>query len=319
VQVVVTSDATGTATVPGSPFTIAAGDTSVVIPVTGVAVGTTTLRANLQGETTEVTTQIRVLGDADVPPLLSITPDAARIVVGDTQQFSVTLEHPAPTTGMNLTIAVTGGAGTAPATVAVPANALDVSFTFTAAGTATTGTLTVDSTLTATLDIVDVPPAVDIGGWELNQDVSPQKFVIPSGTLVEPGGYVIIARTATKAEFEAHFQLTLGANVVYLNAGTKLSINGDETYTLSDSAGTVDGPTIAMAATAARNYQRVQPVGPAGMASSWLDQTDAVANATPGGGQTAAGTTGVYISEFSDASGKDNFAYEFVELFNDGG
>src|SRR5690606_8319579 len=100
VQVVVTSDAPGTATVPGSPFTIAAGDNSVIVPVTGVAVGTTTLRANVQGETTEVTTQVRVLNNADVPTLLSITPDTARVVVGEMQQFTVSLEHPAPTTGM---------------------------------------------------------------------------------------------------------------------------------------------------------------------------------------------------------------------------
>jgi len=319
VQVVVTSDATGTATVPGSPFSIAAGDSSVIIPVTGVAAGTTTLRANLQGEATEVTTQIRVLGDADVPPLRSITPDAARIVVGDTQQFSVTLEHPAPTTGMNLAVAVTGGAGTAPATVAVPANALDVSFTFTAAGTATTGTLTVDGTLTATLDIVDVPPPVDIGGWKLNQANSALEYAIPSGTMIEPGGYVIIARTATKAQFEAFFQLTLGANVTYLTAGSKLGINGGETYTLSDASGVVDGPTVAMPASALRNFQRLQPVGAAGDAASWLDQPYALSTSTPGSGHTPAGTNGVYISEFSDVPGTGNYIYEYVELFNDGG
>jgi len=136
--------------------------------------------------------------------------------------------------------------------------------------------------------------------------------------MIEPGGYVIIARTATKAEFEAYFQLTLAANVTYLNAGTKLVINGAETYTLSDTSGVVDGPTVAMPSSALRNFQRVQPVGPAGDAASWLSQPDSVAISTPGSGQTAAGTTGVYISEFSDVSGTGNFKYEYVELFYDG-
>ncbi|MEZ4228458.1 MAG: amidohydrolase family protein [Polyangiaceae bacterium] len=318
----VTSDDTNTATIPGSPFTIAAGESSVTIPVNGVTAGSTTLRAKIQGQTTEVTTTLQVLTDTAVPAVVSIAPSMATVVVNDVQQFTVTLEHPAPVSGMNLTATVTGGIGSVPNPVVVPADATEVSFTFTAAATPGTGQVQIDGTTNADVNVIDQPADLDVGGWELVQTNSDRTYTIPTGTMIPAGGYLIIGRNATKAAFENHFQVTLGANVVYIDSGDKsFSINGDETFSLlNDASSVIDGPSIAMPASASRNYQRVQPVGPANMASSWLDQTDAITNATPGGGQTIPGTlVGVYISEIGDRSGSGNFNYEFVELFFDGG
>lgn len=318
----VTSDDGGVATVPGSPFTVNVGESSVTIPVNGVAAGTSTLRAKIQGQSTEVTTQIQVLTDSAVPTIVSIAPTSATVVVNDTQMFTVTLQHPAPVGGMNLTGSVTGGIGSVPGTIAVAADAMQATFTFTAGGTAGVGQVQVDGTTTADVNVIDQPADLDIGDWELVQTDSNRTWKIPTNTVIPAGGYVIIGRNATKADFEAHFQITLGANVVYINSGDMaMSINGSETFALRDTSMTViDGPSIAMPSSAARNYQRVQPVGPANMASSWLDQSDAITNATPGSGQSIPGTlVGVYISEIADRSGSGNFNYEFIELFFDGG
>ncbi|MEZ4374333.1 MAG: amidohydrolase family protein [Polyangiaceae bacterium] len=318
----VTSDDTGTATIPGSPFTVNAGEDMVTIPVNGVAVGTTTLRAKIQGQTTEVTTQIQVLTDNAVPAIVSIAPTMATVVVSDTQQFTVTLEHPAPVGGMNLAAAVTGGIGNVPNPIAVPANAMQVVFTFTAGSTAGTGQVQINGTTTADVNVIDQPADLDIGGYKLVQTTSAKTYTIPSGTMVPAGGYVIISRTATKAEFETYFGITLGANVTYLNAGDAgITINGDETYSLQNaSSAVVDGPSIAQPAGGGRNFSRIQPVGAANMTSSWTDQADSVAVCSPGSGQTIPGTlVGLYMSEISDVSGTGNFKYEYVELFYDGG
>ena len=57
----------------------------------------------------------------------------------------------------------------------------------------------------------------------------------------------------------------------------------------------------------------------AGVAASWMSASaTTVSNATPGAGQpAAAGPVGAYVSEFSDALGTGNYAYEFVEVHFD--
>ena len=77
----------------------------------------------------------------------------------------------------------------------------------------------------------------------------------PAGRDTVPAnGYLVIARSADKAAFETYWGVTLGSQVTCLNsAGAMPVINGSETYTLANASGTViDGPTIAMAAGAAR-------------------------------------------------------------------
>jgi hypothetical protein len=104
--------------------------------------------------------------------------------------------------------------------------------------------------------------------------------------------------------------------VVYLNsAGILPVINGSETYTLNNAGGTnVEGPTIAMAAAGGQSIRRVDPCLAPGTASSW---TVATTGANPGSGAGAGCAKGLVINEFSDATGTNNFVYEFVELHND--
>ena len=129
----------------------------------------------------------------------------------------------------------------------------------------------------------------------------------------------IMARNVTKAAFETFWKVTLSDKVIFINsANTGMAINGDETYKLTKADNTtVDGPTVAMGASAGSTIQRTKPAGAAGSAASWTTKASStVGNATPGSGHVTGVVSGVYISEFSDAS---TFDYEFVELFYDPG
>ncbi|MEO8034378.1 MAG: hypothetical protein ABI837_08080, partial [Acidobacteriota bacterium] len=142
-------------------------------------------------------------------------------------------------------------------------------------------------------------------------------YTIPAGTTVPANGYVVIGRQATLAQFQTFWGVTLGSNVVYINTGGAFpQINGSETYTLKNAAGTViDGPTIATASGANQDLQRKDPCLAAGTASSW--NILATTSANPGSGAAAGCAKGMVINEFSDAAGSGNFIYEFVELHND--
>ena len=158
---------------------------------------------------------------------------------------------------------------------------------------------------------------IAIGSWTLTQANSSVTYTIPAGTTVPSKGYVIIARNATKTQFQTFWGVTLAANVVYINtAGAMPLINGSETYALRNSGGTmIDGTTIAMASGAGESIRRINGCGAAGTASSWTRAASSTGN--PGSGAPADCNKGVYISEFSDALGTGNFVYEFVELHND--
>lgn len=169
-----------------------------------------------------------------------------------------------------------------------------------------------------TVSNVAPPAGIDIGGYRLNQSSATLNYTFAAGTTIPSKGYVIVARNATKAQFEAFWARTLGSNVVYINSGdTMPQINGSEKYTLYNAGGTkIDGATIAMASAAGRSYQRLTSgCTAAGKTGSWNNVVST--SGTPGTGGPGACDKGVFISEFSDATGTGNFVYEFVELYND--
>jgi len=175
------------------------------------------------------------------------------------------------------------------------------------AGTSSAVSVTVSNTATGT----------DISGWTLTQANATITYTIPAGTTIPANGYVVIGRQATQAAFQTFWGVTLGSNVVYINAnGVFPQINGSENYTLKNTAGTViDGPTISMASGANQDLQRKDPCLAAGTASNW--NVLATTSANPGSGAGAGCAKGVVINEFSDAAGSGNFIYEFLELHND--
>lgn len=164
--------------------------------------------------------------------------------------------------------------------------------------------------------VSNVATGRDLSGWKVTQANATLNYVIPAGTAIPSKGYVIIARNATKTAFQTFWGRTLASNVVYINsADTMPQINGSETYTFFNAAGTaVEGATVAMDTSGGSSFQRAT-CGAAGALSSWSKV--ASASGTPGTGGLATCGKGVFINEFSDALGTGNFVYEFIELFND--
>lgn len=166
------------------------------------------------------------------------------------------------------------------------------------------------------------PPSLDVSGFVLRQYSSAQTFTIPFGTTIPSGGYLVIARDATREAFLATFP-GMPADTVFLNSDPNDScgatgcfplVNGDETFELYDaSSALLDGPTVALSPTH-RAFQRVGPGAPAGLAASWNVVDEALA--TPGGGAGAPVAAGLRINEFADAA---DFTREFIELYNDAG
>ncbi len=149
---------------------------------------------------------------------------------------------------------------------------------------------------------------LDISGWTLQQENSTQSFTFPGGTIVSPGGYVIVARDVDQPAFEAYFGV-LGSNVTYVRSSNSVPmINGAETYILLNGSGVVqDGPTDAVTTTK-RSYHRNDPETPGWMVIDLLP--------SPGTGVEAPDgvLSGLVISELTDA---DDYIYEYLELYYD--
>jgi beta-lactamase superfamily II metal-dependent hydrolase len=157
---------------------------------------------------------------------------------------------------------------------------------------------------------------VDISGWTLTQANAAQTYTIPAGTVIPSKGYAIICRNATKTAFQTFWNRTLGSNVIFINTGDVMpQINGSETYTLKNAAGTtIEGATVAMDAAGGSDFQRAT-CGAIGTLSSWTKS--ASTSGSPGTGGLATCNRGAFINEFSDALGTGNYVYEFIEIFND--
>lgn len=171
--------------------------------------------------------------------------------------------------------------------------------------------------VSVTVNNAPPPTGIDMSNYTVTQANSTLDYVIPAGTFIPSKGYVIVARNATKTAFESFWGVTLGASVVFINSGDGMpQINGDENFTLYNAGGTkVDGRTINQPAAAGESIRRVNGCGSSSKASSWVRAASTTGN--PGSGAPAPCNKGIYISEFSDALGTGNFAYEFIELFND--
>jgi hypothetical protein len=265
-----------------------------------------------------------VAADVAVAPpasLAALGPSPVTVLEGATARFTLTLDAPAPPSGLDVELTASPGLGAVPSWVHVAGGKSGAEFDFVAAAVRAAGTITAASANSVTASVTVLPPtAVDVSGWRIEQANSARTFTIPEGTVLREGDYLVVGRSAPRAYFEAFWGRTLGANVVYLDGGDQWpNVNGSETYTLKDADGViVDGATVAMAAGGGETVQR-RPGMPALAAASWVTASASpVSNATPGSGQTAAPSPpGVYISEFADANGSGNFIYEFVEIYFD--
>jgi hypothetical protein len=170
---------------------------------------------------------------------------------------------------------------------------------------------------TFALDDVTPVSSTDVTGFKLRQQNSTYNYTFPAGTRVPHGGYLIVARNASRADFERFYKVTLGPSVVFQNAGGALPVlNGDENFTLYSSGGTaLDGRTINMTAGGGSALSRKSPCQAANLSTSWNVSSSTAA--TPGSGAGAGCGKGLVINEFVDPPGVGDYVYEFVELYSD--
>ncbi|MDD2235804.1 MAG: Calx-beta domain-containing protein [Kiritimatiellae bacterium] len=163
------------------------------------------------------------------------------------------------------------------------------------------------------LSLVVTASALDVSGFKVKQTNRTRTYTLPTGTILEPGEYLIIGRYASRAEFEAYWGVTLGDDVLYLNAANQLPvIDGGEQFSLLDESSVVlDGPTPLSRDPKRNSIQRLNASVDGDAVTNW--STLGMADATPGvGGVGTAETSALVITEYSDAA---NFFYEFVELY----
>lgn len=121
--------------------TIPAGQISAPIPVTGVAAAASVaLTVTLEGQT--FTSNVRVLGAAEVPTSMSLTPATSTVAPNGNVTFTVSVDLPAPVGGVAVTLSASPATGTLPATVTIPANQLAVTAIHTGLTESTTVTAT---------------------------------------------------------------------------------------------------------------------------------------------------------------------------------
>ena len=315
IQTTVSLESSNPAVLTVSDVTIPALSRTGIVFMNGLSAGTVTVNASLGADAFDA--QVRVVGAAEQPQVVSVTPPTFTALVGTAVPLAVTLDFPAPAGGIVVDLASSDASVTVPAQVTVGADTLSATFDANAisvgAADVTASFNGTDATSTITVAAL---VEVDVSGFVVAQANGSASFTLPPNTTVPSDGYLVIGRDATKAAFEAHWG-ELGSNVTYVNAGGSfLVINATpRTYAIGNGGAQIDGPTIETSTPT--NYQRNVPVGAAGDAASWALSPEA--DATPGSGQTVgAGDAGLYISEISDATGTGNFIYEFIELYYDG-
>ncbi len=140
--VTVTSGDPTSLTVVGGGVTVTAGSSNAVVLVNGLQQSASvTLTASLGALTS--TANVRVVGAAEQPSLVSLTPTTATIVPAGTATLTVTLDLPAPSGGVDVAVALTpSNAGTAPATVPVTEGATTATFSYADGSIATSVTVT---------------------------------------------------------------------------------------------------------------------------------------------------------------------------------
>jgi hypothetical protein len=142
--------------VPAS-VTVPASSFGANVDVTGVAAGTAVLRASLGDVVKEASVTVLAV---DAPAaVVAASPTTLSLVSGQAQTITWTLDLPAPTGGVTMTLTTDPAVLTAPATIAVPENALsvDVEVIAVAPGTATL-TAALGGEVDVEVTVVEVPP-----------------------------------------------------------------------------------------------------------------------------------------------------------------
>ena len=254
-----------------------------------------------------------------VPPgqVASVTPSSVQMIYSQQQVFTVALTSPAPTSGVDVVLAIPQGIGSGPSIVHFAGGKQTSTFTFTAGSSRNAGSIkaTLGADAFASVN-VNAPTTLDLSGWKIEQKYSSGTFTLPQGTTLSVGECIVIGKGATKTQFVNAWRVTWDTTVHYIEGGSFPDIDGYETMQLKTKDGvSVDGPTIQMAQNAGYIYGRIAGT-PAGSYQSWLVYNlNGSQGGLPGSGEQPANNyPGIYISKFSDSP---MGAYDFVEIYFD--
>lgn len=228
----------------GGLIIIPAGQLSAVVPVIGVlATDGGTVAITATKDSSMLSSQVRVLGAADVPVLSGLSPAALTTSAGAMASFTATLDLPAPSpTDLSVSV-MPSTLGTAPVTVTVPVDQTSVSFALAVdslamgmgtvevsldGGVFTSNVTVLAAPLTDHVVISEFSPrgprggfdefieiynptnqAVDLSGWALQTKSAGatsawgDRVVFPGNTSLAPHRYLLIANTANAAGYQA--------------------------------------------------------------------------------------------------------------------
>jgi len=219
--------------------TVPNGMTTATVPVTAVAQNTDVTLMAMLGAQPPLSAHVRVLGVAETPTTVVLTPADATVSPNGTAQFTVTLDIPAlAPTIVNLAV-TPSNAGTLPATVTVLTNQSAATFTYT--DTANIGTATVTatylaSTSNATVTVSTGANHLVINEVDYDQIMSDNAEFIeifnPSGTAIPLTGKQIILVNGNNGDVYDTIDLgtgTLAANSYLVIAGANVSVTAPVT------------------------------------------------------------------------------------------
>jgi mono/diheme cytochrome c family protein len=155
---------------------------------------------------------------------------------------------------------------------------------------------------------------VDLSNFIVEQTGFLIDAFLPAGTLIPHGGFAVIARNATRAQFEAFYGKTLDTNVSFFTGNNTFPIiDGNETFALFDLQGVfIDGRSLAEPTGGQRTLSRQNCGVAAPLATSWTTAVTTTAGATPGTGPLNTGLDRICITEVADSL---NSNFEYIEIF----
>ncbi|MDY0000975.1 MAG: DUF4215 domain-containing protein [Polyangia bacterium] len=160
----IVSSAPASLSVTGGGVTVPNGATSAQVLLSGLQqIASVTLTATLGSS--DLTATARVVSDAEVRQVVSLTPDTLNLPLNGSASLTVTLDLPAPTGGATVILDASPGTNVSiPASVVVPADVLSADFTVTAGSSL--GAETVTATLGSSSDSAQVE-VTDLGSGGL--------------------------------------------------------------------------------------------------------------------------------------------------------
>jgi hypothetical protein len=160
--VVTISSSDPSVTIAGGGVTVLNGTTSAVVQLSGTTqLASVTLTATLVAETQQAT--IRVLGAAEQPQAVTLSPGAVAIAPNGQAKLTVTLDIPAASTGTTVALSQNPTSGTLPPSVIFAADTQVATVTYTdstGSGTAITATLGASTSTTNVTISTSVPHIV---------------------------------------------------------------------------------------------------------------------------------------------------------------